>query len=206
MNNKTNSENTSSSQGSHDLTPLRFTTPRGKDYTEDEEHLIGTNSSISKINFEVENTEEEDIKLEPNVFDVAQYIIENVKGLTPMKLHKLLYYCQAWSLVWDETPLFNDRIEAWVHGPVVPILFSFHRGSFEMPEIPFANTSLLSKENKETIESVIKFYGKKSPSYLVDLTHNETPWQDARKGLSPMERGNQIITNDSMHGYYSKLK
>lgn len=206
MNNKLYGENTSSSHENHDLPSQRFTTPKGSYYTENDGQLLGTNSSISKINADMNSLEEKDIALEPNVFDVAQYIIENVKPLTPMKLHKLLYYCQAWSLVWDEKPLFEDKIEAWVHGPVVPILFSFHRGAFNMPEIPFANTSLLSKERIESINSVINFYGKKSPSYLVELTHNETPWQEARKGLSPMERGSQVITNESMYRYYSNLK
>jgi hypothetical protein len=35
-----------------------------------------------------------------------------------MKLHKILYYCQAWSLVWDDKPLFRERIEAWVTVPL----------------------------------------------------------------------------------------
>ncbi|MCG7276629.1 Panacea domain-containing protein [Corynebacterium singulare] len=47
------------------------------------------------------------------VNDVARYILENVdSGVSTMKLQKLVYYAQAWSLVWDEKPLFNSRIEA----------------------------------------------------------------------------------------------
>ncbi|MCH7691617.1 MAG: DUF4065 domain-containing protein, partial [candidate division Zixibacteria bacterium] len=54
-----------------------------------------------------------------SVFDVAKYILSKLGGVSAMKLHKLLYYAQAWSLVWDERPLFQERIEAWVSGPVV---------------------------------------------------------------------------------------
>jgi uncharacterized phage-associated protein len=33
-----------------------------------------------------------------------------------LKLQKLLYYSQAWHLVWEDTPLFTARIEAWIDG------------------------------------------------------------------------------------------
>ena len=29
-----------------------------------------------------------------------------------MKLHKLLYYCQAWNLVWEDKKLFNEKIKS----------------------------------------------------------------------------------------------
>ena len=48
------------------------------------------------------------------VQDVAQYILDTLDGVTTKKLQKLCYYAQAWSLVWDDAPLFGDRIEAWV--------------------------------------------------------------------------------------------
>ncbi|MDY6802276.1 MAG: DUF4065 domain-containing protein, partial [Cyanobacteriota bacterium] len=54
------------------------------------------------------------------VMDVAAYILKKLGPLSAMKLHKLLYYSQAWSLVWDEQPLFSERIEAWANGPVIP--------------------------------------------------------------------------------------
>lgn len=55
--------------------------------------------------------------------DVAQYVLEQSGKMTTIKLQKLVYYCQAWSLVWTESPLFDDRIEAWANGPVVPSLY-----------------------------------------------------------------------------------
>ena len=45
--------------------------------------------------------------LEPpriQVFDVAAYILQKTGSMTTMKLQKLVYYSQAWSLVWDEKP------------------------------------------------------------------------------------------------------
>ena len=54
-----------------------------------------------------------------DVFDVAKYILEKQGSMTTMKLQKLVYYSQAWSIVWDEKPIFAERIEAWASGPVV---------------------------------------------------------------------------------------
>jgi uncharacterized phage-associated protein len=54
----------------------------------------------------------------PSVLDVAQYILQRSGGMTTGKLQKLVYYSQAWSLVWDQRPLFNERIEAWANGPI----------------------------------------------------------------------------------------
>ena len=55
-----------------------------------------------------------------------------------MKLQKLLYYCQAWALVWDDKPLFKEKIEAWISGPVVRTLYNTHRGKFllKLKDIP----------------------------------------------------------------------
>jgi hypothetical protein len=45
-----------------------------------------------------------------SALDIAAYIVESLAkaGMTPstVKLHKLLYYAQAWSLVRDDHPLF----------------------------------------------------------------------------------------------------
>ncbi len=65
-----------------------------------------------------------------SVFDIAQYILNKSGRLTTWKLQKLCYYSQAWALVWDGEPLFKQRIEAWVNGPVIPALYEKHRGSF----------------------------------------------------------------------------
>lgn len=46
------------------------------------------------------------------VHDVAAYILAKHGPMTAMKLEKLVYYSQAWSLVWDDKPLFRSKIEA----------------------------------------------------------------------------------------------
>jgi uncharacterized phage-associated protein len=137
--------------------------------------------------------------------DVAAYILQKRGRMTAMKLQKLAYYSQAWSLVWDEKPLFRDRVEAWVNGPVVPNLYAVHRGQFDVKSWPKGNPENLSKVQRETVDAVLEFYGTKSSQWLSELTHSEDPWKDARQGLSPMERGGNEITHASMAEYYGSL-
>ena len=139
------------------------------------------------------------------VCDVASYILSKQGRMTAIKLQKLVYYAQAWSLVWDEKPLFNDRIEAWASGPVAPTLYKKHKGLFEVTRIPNGDARKLKNPQKQSVNAVLKYYGGKSSQWLSDLTHSEDPWRNARKGLSPGQRGSQEITQVSMAEYYSSL-
>lgn len=139
-----------------------------------------------------------------SVNDVAAYIVNRLGTMTAMKLEKLVYYCQAWSLVWDEGPIFRERIQAWAAGPVVPALYYHHRGQYEITEWK-GNPETLSQQQRDTVEAVLKFYGTRNSQWLSDLTHHEDPWIKARAGLAPLERGNREITHASMYEYYSSL-
>ena len=138
------------------------------------------------------------------VLDVAECVLQKLGAVPAMKLQKLVYYCQAWSLVWEDRTIYDDRIEAWAHGPVIPRLYAAHRGEYMMETVS-GNPSRLSQEDAETIEAVVKFYGDKSSQWLSDLTHQEYPWKKARKGLQRGERGSKEITLASMAEYYGSL-
>jgi len=139
------------------------------------------------------------------VHDVAAYILEKKGCMTTMKLQKLVYYCQAWSLVWDEKPMFKERVEAWANGPVFPDLYDLHRGKFRVMKWKKGTPSNLSTEAQETVDAVLEFYGDKKSQWLSDLTHQENPWKDARIGIAPGERGSKVITNAAMAEYYGSL-
>ena len=62
------------------------------------------------------------------VFDVAEYVLSEVGYVSTMKLQKLVFYSQAYSLVAFDEPLFSDDFEAWVNGPVCPPLVSGSQG------------------------------------------------------------------------------
>ena len=140
-----------------------------------------------------------------SVQDVAAYILHKLGPVTAIKLQKLVYYSQAWSLVWDEEPLFEDEIQAWANGPVSPTLYEAHRRQFKVSVISDGNLESLIPSQRETIDKVLEFYGDKSSQWLSDLTHQESPWLEARRGLAPGQPGNCEITTASMAEYYGSL-
>ena len=137
--------------------------------------------------------------------DVAAYILSRQGRMTAMKLQKLVYYSQAWSVVWDERPLFGETIEAWANGPVVRDLYEVHRGSFEVAEWPRGDARRLTSGERATVDTVLDFYGGRSAQWLSDLTHREQPWLAARRGLPDGERGSREITLSSLEEYYGSL-
>jgi uncharacterized phage-associated protein len=142
-----------------------------------------------------------------SVFDVAKYILSRKGSVSTWKLQKLVYYSQAWSLVWDEKPLFNEEIYAWANGPVCKELYDYHRGLFSLSENTFGKGSIskLTKSQKDTIDAVLKSYGKYTGQQLSNLTHSEEPWRAARKGLEVGERGHNKIELDCIAEFYSAL-
>ncbi len=142
-----------------------------------------------------------------NMFGVAKCITERLGPLSAMKLQKLMYYCQCWSLVWDEEPLFEEDFQAWANGPVLPDLYVHHRGQFKVDASSFASFDLssITAPQMETIEAVLGFYGDKTAQWLSDLTHQEAPWVNARGDLAPGEKSTVVIAKSDMHEYYSSL-
>jgi uncharacterized phage-associated protein len=139
------------------------------------------------------------------VLDVAAYILEKAGPMPAMKLQKLVYYSQAWSLVWDDKPLFPNRIEAWANGPVVRDLYEAHRGQFQVTRLACGNPAALSLSECETIDGVLRFYGDKPGQWLSDLTHREEPWRESRNGLAPGEYSDREITHAQLAEYYGSL-
>lgn len=141
------------------------------------------------------------------VFDVAKYVLSKTGRITTMKLQKLVYYCQAWSLGWDGVPLFDEDFQAWANGPVCPELFSRHKGRFVVDESFLADREDYSFDPDaiETMDAVLDYYGNKEPQWLSELTHKEAPWKEARAGVAVGSICTNVITKDSMQQYYGGL-
>lgn len=140
-----------------------------------------------------------------SALDVAAFILRENGAMTAMKLQKLVYYAQAWSLVWDEEPLFTEDIQAWANGPVVPELFKAHKGQFKVDSLPEGDPSKLNPTQVDTVQGVLKYYGGKPSQWLSDLTHAEDPWRNARKGCPDGASCSTVIPLDRMAEYYSSL-
>lgn len=141
------------------------------------------------------------------VFDVANYILAQRGSISAMKLQKLCYYAQAWTLTWTERELFSDEFEAWANGPVVRSLYNAHRGEYFIArEFPGGNRYALTPDQTNIIDSILSHYGDKDPQWLSDLTHMEAPWRLARAGLPDGVSCDAHITKESMLEYYSSLR
>lgn len=148
--------------------------------------------------------------------EVADYFIWKSNNSVPprpitnKKLQKLVYYSQAWFLAIKSSVLFPEKIEAWVHGPVVRELyfnFRLFNSSPIVKEISFDLIDKIPSDIKKFLDDVWSIYGKFDSGYLETLTHSESPWQEAREGLAVDEISENEINIDSIKKYYSsKLK
>lgn len=136
-----------------------------------------------------------------SVHDIAAYIRQQCV-VSRKKLLKLVYYAQAWSLVWDGRPLFTDDvIEAWPEGPVPRALWIDERHANGSR----GNADALDGPARATVDEVLRFYGRFDGDQLGDLTHHEEPWQHAREGLASSAPSRRVVTTDAMYAFYSKF-
>jgi uncharacterized phage-associated protein len=132
-----------------------------------------------------------------SAIDVAAAL--RLGGITDdWKVQKLVYYCQAWSLVWDDEPLFPEEIQAWRDGPVCPAVRNASYGA--------GDPSVLSQRQVDTVSAVLTLYGRKPPSWLIELTHREKPWIDARGDVPRDARTSTEIPKAALKSYYAGYK
>ena len=146
-----------------------------------------------------------------SIFDVANYFLSKVdyssgSSITPLKLQKLVYYAQAWHMVFYDKPLFEEHFEAWAHGPANPSLFQLYKpyGWHSIDPLDRIDFSMFTDEQIKHLDEVWETYGRYDGKYLENLTHQESPWVDARMGYGPGEYCTKEITLDSMKRYYQK--
>ena len=77
------------------------------------------------------------------VLDVSRHVINysNTQdyGISNLKLQKILYFIQAFFLVSTPEQCFEEKIEAWDFGPVVPEAYREYKqyGSGDIPSISY---------------------------------------------------------------------
>lgn len=139
-----------------------------------------------------------------SVDDVAAAILDTYGPADPMKLQKLLYYVQAWSLAWRGQPMFEEPIEAWQYGPVVERIYQRYKkyGYDPIERAEAGSPANLSSEEFETLRAVIDEYWIFAGTTLSDLTHSEPPWVEARNGLPDDARSRREISRESLKRNY----
>ena len=139
--------------------------------------------------------------------DVARYFLYRATQdgdlITNLKMQKLVYYAYAWTLVKNGQQLFDEPIQAWPNGPVVPSLYrQLKQYGYSPIDEEFIDAEseeeLLARfppDVLETLAAVYETYGPQSAFQLVVSTHHEKPWMEARKGLGPTDRSEQTLSD-----------
>jgi uncharacterized phage-associated protein len=118
------------------------------------------------------------------------------KSVTPMKLQKLLYYAEAFSLAWRGRDLFVEPIESWEHGPVIPSVYE-HYKQFKGTTITVdaVEPDGFDAGDITVMKAVWQTYGRHSATTLSEWTHEEMPWKHARNTqMGP--------TRDALRAYF----
>jgi uncharacterized phage-associated protein len=138
--------------------------------------------------------------------EAAEYLIwlahENEDPITNLKLQKLMYYAQGFSLAKLGQPLFDGQIVAWQHGPVVKEIYEHYKGykSDPLPVNPIRHNRYKGHE-KEILEKVYELYGKFSGWALRNITHEEPIWKNAQENetISPAKLKEYFITRADVY-------
>jgi uncharacterized phage-associated protein len=145
--------------------------------------------------------------------DIARYLIqlsyrpdspEESDLLCPLRLQKLLYYVQGWSLALRGRPAFDDEIEAWTLGPVVPEIYWQFKpvGALVIVPAQAGEQAILPSSDARLVEVVWREYGKYSASELIRRTHAERPWTSARTGLAATAKSSAVVSKESLASFF----
>lgn len=128
-------------------------------------------------------------------------------SISHLKLQKLLYYAQAWSLVLLDQPLFAENFQAWVHGPVLPSVYRKYRGSsYEpLPAPAPADVPRFAPGIETLLEDVFRLYGAHTATALENQTHRETPWIAARGDRPRTAHCTAVISRASMKEFFETM-
>ena len=117
---------------------------------------------------------------------------EDTDDISNMKLQKLLFYAQSAFLAIKGKPLFNNKILAWQHGPVIKEVYEKYKDKGNQGIIEYDENNLkdISKEDNDLLIDVYNLFGEYSAWGLRNLTHSENPWKSTKR--------NEVITTDKM--------
>jgi uncharacterized phage-associated protein len=122
--------------------------------------------------------------------------------LSNLKLQKLCYYAAGIMAAVrqnDDDPLFAERIEAWQHGPVVPV--EYHRfkehGASDLPHVENHDFDAIEPKDRAILDDIYNFYGQYSAWKLRNMTHEEQPW------VTAFNRDDKRIYTHELREYFS---
>jgi len=119
--------------------------------------------------------------------------------ISPLKMQKLVYLANGWSLVKRGPRLVENHFEAWPYGPVVPELYNalskYGAAAITAPIAGFCQQ--VDEESKSFVDLIWKHYCQFSGVQLSALTHEPGyAWDLTIKNASPFKLGRPVISNE----------
>ena len=143
---------------------------------------------------------------------LANYILKHYGPMSHLKLQKLLFYCDAYTLAYFGDELIADKFEAWVHGPVCRKVFNEMKGASvlynDMAYSPIpgidedAIFDHLPIDVKDLVNEVLVNLASWTGPELERATHQEFPWLEARQGYDEAAKCHVEISKESMLKFY----
>lgn len=175
-------------------------------------YLLGNKDKITEVAFKKSLGKTKQLQMNKEhskLYDSALYIVKKLEDTTPLALQKILYFAQCFSNKFMNKTLFVMPAEAWIHGPVYRDIydcFSYYKNNaINYSELLSEHEFSLDTEEKEYLDSIIKYFGCYSARVLREMTHLTKPWQMARKGLNKDEASNRIIELKDVDFYVDEI-
>lgn len=134
---------------------------------------------------------------------VSRYRNEYGVSIDEMKLHKLLYFAQREALIQLGRPLFDEPFFAWRYGPVLVAVRNYIKFfGVITPQVNFK----IDDEYIPVFDKVFSQYAGKDSWSLSRLSHGEYSWQNARKGLDPIDSCDKAMAIEDIKVDANRIK
>lgn len=165
--------------------------------TNTEKYVIIASDDVVNIDMEEEG--------KYSIFEISNWFLSK-EPMTQKKLQKLCYYAQAWCYALRGYRLMDSDFQAWIHGPVSPVLWDrFKSFGYDSIQIKGNLECKIASEDVHLLEDVWDTYGESTGNALEALTHRELPWMEARRGYESDERCSVVISPTTMASYYKSI-
>ncbi len=137
---------------------------------------------------------------------IASYFInrgiEDNRPITPMQVLKLVYISYGWYIGLSGNLLFEEKVEAWTYGPVIPSVYyrfkAYGRNAIDRPCEDGGGID--DEEITKFLDKIWSKYSGLSGLHLSELTHREgTPWKKA------IDQNRKYIDPNQVREHYRKL-
>lgn len=139
-----------------------------------------------------------------SALDIANYFIKySGYAKTNLQILKMSYIAHGYMLALYDKPLFDNVVEAWDYGPVVPDIYKKFKkwGANPIPKVSGSISDPFDSEEQDILDTVYPDYGRYCGFYLSQITHEPgTPWSKCHK-----PSGNARIDDQTTKEYYKKL-